>query len=233
MDTKERWNEVKQQLQGKPLTLSPKISATIRNVEHGLLFILARYKFVLKMMANRKKLKVLDLGCNDGLGDLMIWQDCDCEQIVGVDFDEEAIQWANENLKQEGLSFVQGDFMGMDVFPSGGDCVLSLDVIEHIPVEREAEYFQTVCRNLKDDGFAVIGTPNVTMVPYSSPWNKIAHINNYDQKRLYEAMSRFFENVFIFGMNDEVLHTGMYPMACYIMALGCGKKRRLQDGKSI
>ena len=83
------------------------------------------------------------------------------------------------------------------------------------------------CRNLKDDGFAVIGTPNLTMVPYSSPWNKIAHINNYDQKRLYEAMSRYFENVFIFGMNDEVLHTGMYPMACYIMALGCGKKRRL------
>lgn len=31
----------------------------------------------------------------------------------------------------------------------------------------------------------------------------------------------------IFGMNDEVLHTGMYPMACYIMALGCGKKKRI------
>ena len=232
MDAKERWNEVKRQMEEPPLTLSPKISSTIRKVEHGLLFILARYKFALKMMANRQNLKILDLGCNDGLGDLMIWQDCQCDQVVGVDFDEDAIQWANENLKQEGLSFIQGDFMGIDVFPQGGDCVVSLDVIEHIPVEQEDMYFQTVCRNLKDDGFAVIGTPNVTMVPYSSPWNKIAHINNYDQKRLYDAMSRYFENVFIFGMNDEVLHVGMYPMTCYIMALGCGKKRCI-DGKSV
>ena len=232
MDTQDRWNEVKHQLEGEPLTLSPKMSATLQSSGNGFLFILARYKFALKMMANRKNLKVLDLGCNDGLGDLMILQNCHCEQVIGVDFDKDAIRWANENLKQDKLSFVQGNFMGMDIFPLGGDCVLSMDVIEHIPVEQEDMYFQTVCRNLKDDGFAVIGTPNVTMVPYSSPWNKIAHINNYDQKRLYDAMSRYFENVFIFGMNDEVLHTGMYPMTCYIMALGCGKKRRI-DGKPV
>ena len=99
-------------------------------------------------------------------------------------------------------------------------------MIEHIPVEREDEYFSTICKNLKRDGVAIIGTPNVTMVPYSSPWNKIAHINNYSQTRLYEAMSKYFENVFIFGMNDEVLHTGMYPMASYIMAMGCGVRKR-------
>ena len=137
MDMKERWETVKQQLIGAPLTLSPKISATIRHSTHGLLFILARYKFVLKMLANRKNLKVLDLGCNDGLGDLMILQDCHCEQIVGVDFDEDAIQWANENIKQEKLSFVQGDFMGMDVFPRGGT-VLSLWMLLNIfPLNRK------------------------------------------------------------------------------------------------
>ena len=67
MDTKDRWDEVKQQLKGAPLTLSPKMSATLRYMGNGFLFILARYKFALKMMANRKNLKVLDLGCNDGL----------------------------------------------------------------------------------------------------------------------------------------------------------------------
>lgn len=122
MDTKDRWTEVKQQLEGAPLTLSPKMSATLRYSGNGFLFILARYKFALKMMANRKNLKVLDLGCNDGLGDLMILQNCNCDQVVGVDFDEDAIRWANDNLKQDGLSFVQGDFMGIDVFPRGGLC---------------------------------------------------------------------------------------------------------------
>lgn len=226
MDNKERWDAVMQQLSAEPLTLGPKMSMMMRASTMGLLFVLARYKFAMKMMANRQQLTVLDLGCNDGIGDLMIRQNCSCSEVIGVDFDADAIRWATENIAQDGLSFIQGDFMGMDIYPRGGDCVVSLDVIEHIPVEQETAYFETICKNLKQEGFVIIGTPNVTMEPYASPWNKIAHINNYDQKRLYEAMSRYFENVFIFGMNDEVLHTAMYPMACYIMALGCGKKRR-------
>ena len=50
MDTKDRWTEVKQQLEGAPLTLSPKMSATLRYSGNGFLFILARYKFALKKM---------------------------------------------------------------------------------------------------------------------------------------------------------------------------------------
>lgn len=226
MNAKERWDEVKRQMEAEPLALSPKISATLRNSTHGLLFILARYKFAVKMMANRRELRVLDFGCNDGLGTLMIQQDCDCAEITGIDLDGDAIAWAKENIENEKMHFIQGDILEADVYPLGGDALVSLDVIEHIPPEDEQRYFEAVCRNLRDDGFAIIGTPNITMQPYASPWNKIAHINNYDQKRLYEVMSRYFENVFIFGMNDEVLHTGMYPFACYIMALGCGKKRR-------
>ncbi len=224
MDAKERWDEVKRQMEAAPLELSPKISSTLRNTAHGLLFILARYKFAVKMMANRKGLRVLDFGCNDGLGTLMIQQDCDCAEVIGIDLDGEAVAWANKNIANDRLRFIEGDILKADIFPQKGDAVVSLDVIEHIPLEDESRYFEAICRNLRDDGFVVIGTPNITMQPYASPWNKIAHINNYDQRRLYEAMSRYFENVFIFGMNDEVLHTGMYPFACYIMALGCGKK---------
>ncbi len=126
MNEKERWDYVREEMRAEPLTLSPKISHTIRNTEHGLLFILARYKFPLKMLLPKKRLKVLDLGCNDGLGDLMIFQDCDCEQVVGVDFDEAAIAWAQKNIATEGLSFRCEDFMGIDVYPlGGGRCYLS------------------------------------------------------------------------------------------------------------
>ena len=34
-------------------------------------------------------------------------------------------------------------------------------------------------------------------------------------------MQQFFHNVFIFSMNDEVVHTGYAPMAHYLLALGC------------
>lgn len=99
-----------------------------------------------------------------------------------------------------------------------------MDVIEHIPQADEQTFVDTIADNLSEVGFAVIGTPNVTMYPYASPWNKERHINNFDQHRLHALLATRFEQVFLFGMNDEVLHTGFDPMCCYIMALACQKK---------
>ena len=71
---------------------------------------------------------------------------------------------------------------------------------------------------------AVIGTPNITMSPYASEGSKIGHVNLFDQERLYDFLSQVFQNVFIFGMTDEVVHTGFYPMCCYIFAVCAGKR---------
>ena len=106
----------------------------------------------------------------------------------------------------------------------GADVCVTMDVIEHIPTEKENIFMQTIYNNLVPSGFAVIGTPNVTMFPHASEFNRVAHINNYDQLRLYELASKYFEQVFIFGMNDEIVNTGFYPMSCYIIALCCQKK---------
>ena len=102
--------------------------------------------------------------------------------------------------------------------------MVSLDVIEHIPQSNEEDFVDTVCMNLKDTGFVVIGTPNSAIFPYASPSSKSGHINNYTPERLYELWSCRFDNVFMFGMNDEVLNTGFYPMNCYVLALCCNKK---------
>jgi hypothetical protein len=37
-------------------------------------------------------------------------------------------------------------------------------------------------------------------------------------------MAEHFENVFVFSMNDEVVHTGFTPMAHYLLAIGAGRK---------
>lgn len=216
----ERWQEVMREMKTEPLTLSPKISSTMRTSLTGMLFILARYKFGMQMMRNRRGLKIIDFGCNDGIGDLMIRQNIDAESILGVDFDADAIKWAKENLEDDILHFEEADFLGK-FFGGGVDVVISLDVIEHIPKEKEMLFRDTIYDNLNENGFAVIGTPNVTLYPYANPINKKAHINNFDQKRLYELFQERFRNVFIFGMNDETVNTGFYPFSCYIAALCC------------
>ena len=106
----------------------------------------------------------------------------------------------------------------------GYTCVFTMDVIEHIPRNQEQDFVDTMADNLAKDGFVVIGTPNVTMYPYASPWNKERHINNYSPERLQGLLQTRFAQVFLFGMNDESLNTGFYPMNCYVLALACQKK---------
>jgi len=71
------------------------------------------------------------------------------------------------------------------------------------------------------------GTPNETASCYASEFSKIGHVNLFTAERLTELLCAYFHNVFLFGMNDEVLHTGFHPMCHYLLALGCSKKRAI------
>lgn len=104
------------------------------------------------------------------------------------------------------------------------DGVYALDVLEHIPQEDEGRFVSNVARSMTEHGVLIIGTPSIQSQAYASPQSKQGHVNCKDHTALKELMSRFFDNVFIFSMNDEVVHTGFYPMAQYLIALCCSKK---------
>ncbi|MCX5711820.1 MAG: class I SAM-dependent methyltransferase [Candidatus Omnitrophica bacterium] len=186
-----------------------------------MLFTLSRYKFAAKMLPADKSTKVLELGCQEGLGTIML---AECgQQVLGLDFDKEAILYAQKNLKHNNITFRCADFIGKKYgkFRS----VVSLDVIEHIRPELEDRFLKTICLNLDKNGFALIGTPNITTDKYASKYSRLGHVNLFSPERLDRLLRKYFDNVFIFGMNDEVIHTGFYPMCHYIMALGSGLKK--------
>jgi hypothetical protein len=103
--------------------------------------------------------------------------------------------------------------------------VISLDVIEHINSDKEDKFIKTLFANLCPSGFVLIGTPNATAKPYASKYSRAGHVNLFTAERLGRLLRGYFDNVFIFGMNDEVLHTGFYPLCHYLVALACGAKR--------
>ena len=74
----------------------------------------------------------------------------------------------------------------------------------------------------------IIGTPNKSAEQYSSEWSRQGHVNLKDHKALRELGLRYFYNVFMFGMNDEVVHTGYLPMCHFLWAL-CVTPRRHVD----
>jgi len=224
-DAKKRWSKVIRYIEKetgpKKIELGTYFAFNLWNTPRHLIFALSRYKFAAKLIGETPKRKVLELGCSEGLGTLILGESG--HKVVGVDFDSEAIKWAKANLERKGnLSFKCDDFLGKTygVF----DAIISLDTIEHIPPAKEKEFFQTLVDNLAADGICIVGTPNITSAKYASKQTRMGHVNLYSAERLRDTARKYFRNIFIFGMNDEIVHTGYYPMSQYLIMLGCGKK---------
>ena len=219
----EVWDGVKDMLGDETITLGHHWSFNLRNDPKRFPFVLARYKFAAKMAAPNvgPPRSVLELGCSEGLGAMILAESA--SRYHGVDLDEGAVDTAKQNWTTDTRTFETADFLGqqLGIF----DAVVSLDVIEHISPDAEPRYWQAVTQNLADDGVAVIGTPNQTSEQYASPMSKAGHINLFTGPRMVETMHRHFHNVMLFGLNDEMVHTGYAPMTHYVMAVGIHPKR--------
>lgn len=202
-----------------PVQMGPYASHSWRSDPRRLTFLLARYKFCSKILAGKSN--VLEIGCSDGYGMRLLLQTVDF--VHGVDFDPLFINWGTKHAQDEALNC---KFSVVDITeqaPSGiYEAAYSLDLIEHIEPEKEHLYWENICKVLEPHGVFIVGTPNITASPYASEWSQEGHINLKSADSLKTAMQQYFHNVFIFSMNDEVVHTGFYPMAHYLLAIGVG-----------
>jgi 2-polyprenyl-3-methyl-5-hydroxy-6-metoxy-1,4-benzoquinol methylase len=104
------------------------------------------------------------------------------------------------------------------------DGIYSLDVLEHIPAEREREVLGKIVGALDRNGAVIIGMPSLESQAYASAPSRAGHINCKTMPDLNMLLGAFFHNVFMFSMNDEVVHTGYHKMAHYLFGLCTGKK---------
>lgn len=189
-----------------------------------LLFILSRYKFIAKMLAGKKK--VLEVGCGDAFGTRIVLQEVG--QISAVDFDPVLVGDAQDRMESRWIIEYQvHDILSGPVANDGFDAAYAVDVIEHIPGDDERKFMSNISRSLNDHGVLVIGTPSIQSQVHASEDSKRGHVNCKDYKQLKDLMLEYFHNAFIFSMNDEVVHTGFYPMAHYLFAVCTDKKTGL------
>jgi len=187
-----------------------------------LCFLLSRYKFVAKMLC--RKDNVLEIGCADGFGSRVVKQEVG--KLTAVDFDPIFI----ENAKQISdsrwpVKFVTHNMLHGPVVASPKfDACYCCDVIEHIEPSFEDVFMRNLAESLTNDGLAIVGCPSLESQVYASPPSKEGHVNCKTADGLRDLMGRHFANVFIFSMNDEVVHTGFSPMAHYLFAIGTDKR---------
>jgi 2-polyprenyl-3-methyl-5-hydroxy-6-metoxy-1,4-benzoquinol methylase len=202
-----------------PFPMGPVASYIYRGDTRRLGILLSRYKFCSKMLAG--KASAVEIGCGDGFGMKVVLQTV--KRVDGVDFDPVFTGWCEDQARREGFN---SRFQTLDLTkkaPAGAyEAAYSLDVIEHIPEKLERRFVGNICKALTKDAVCIIGTPNITAHEHASPPSRAGHINLKSADTLRALLSRYFENVFIFSMNDEVVHTGFHPMAHYLFAVCAG-----------
>lgn len=217
--TKTAWDTVREAERLPTLLLGPVNSESVLNDLKHLGFTLARYKFAAKMMPKRKR--IIEIGCGEGLGTLLLLADTSA-LVTGIDFDADQIDYATKHVLPHGrgrLQFLCQDLVAQPFRGEPSDALVSLDVIEHIDPAEQESFLQHCTAALEPLGVAVFGTPNKHAEQYASARSRKGHINLFDPTRFVSTLERHFRCVFLFSMNDEMVHTGFNKMAHYLIAL--------------
>lgn len=184
------------------------------------LFTLARYKFVAKMLTGRER--VLEVGCADAFGTRIVQQAV--SKVTAVDFDPLFIADVQERMDPHWPieAFVHDMLKGP--VPGLFDAAYALDVLEHIKEGDEDKFIENIITALTPTGVAIFGMPSLESQIYASPQSKAGHVNCKSGETLKRTLERHFHTVFVFSMNDEVVHTGYYPMAHYLLGVACHRR---------
>ncbi len=196
------------------------------------LFTLARYKFVAKMLAGRDR--VLEIGCADAFGTRLVAQEIRIA-VTAIDTDQRMLNSGRMQLWAQGrwpvIELIEHDMI-VDGPLTGHDAAYAIDVLEHIRPEDEGAFLRHAADSISPDGVLIIGTPSLESQAYASEPSREGHINCKTMAQLRELCGRHFKTVFLFGQNDEVIHTGFGPMCHYLWAVCVTPRYWVRDART-
>jgi 2-polyprenyl-3-methyl-5-hydroxy-6-metoxy-1,4-benzoquinol methylase len=112
---------------------------------------------------------VLDVGCSTGF--IASYLADYCGQVIGMDIDEPAIDFAQANLKKKNLKFLKSDSMAIEFPANHFDIVICAQVYEHVP--DATKLMAQILRVLKPGGicyFAAGNRLNIMEAHYQLPF---------------------------------------------------------------
>lgn len=185
-----------------------------------LLFRAARYKFAARILEGQNR--VLEVGCGDAFMTRIIQQHVG--SVVAIDFDSLLVNDAKSRSSDNWPMELRVHNILDAPLRENFDAAVSLDVIEHISPDRETEFLANIVSSISNKGVVVIGAPSLESQQFASKESLEGHVNCKTASDLKKTLEVHFHNVFVFSMNDEVVHTGFHKMANYLFAVCCNPK---------
>ncbi len=179
-----------------------------------MLFRFARYKFVAKMFDGFES--AMEVGCQEGLCAQVIQQSV--KKVHCTDFYKPFIESCERRIKNPNITFAAHDILD-SCTEKKYQGVFALDVFEHIEPEFENILIQNMVKSMHRDGTLILGIPSLESQAYASEPSKIGHVNCKSGKDFKALLQKHFVHVYCFSMNDEVLHTGFFPMSHYLFVV--------------
>jgi len=189
-----------------------------------LLFAYSRYKFVSKMFEGFET--VLEVGCADAFATRLVQQTV--RKVVVSDFDKIFIDDILSRQQPNWYLDARVHDMTQAPIQESFDGVFCLDVLEHIEQKDEDAFIKNICLSLQEHGSAIFGMPSLESQIYASEASRQGHVNCKSGEDLRDFLKKYFHSVFMFSMNDEVVHTGFFPMAHYLIAVCADKKSAVE-----
>lgn len=117
----------------------------------------ARYHFAREYAYGR----VLDFASGSGYGSHIIVKSKvhPVDEVIGVDIDKDAVQYAKATYYHPNTTFLQGDVVDAALPDKLGqfDCIISFETIEHI--QKEKQFMDNIYHMLKPGGTLLLSTP--------------------------------------------------------------------------
>ena len=175
-------------------------------------FVAARYKTVARLLTGKRR--VLEVGCADGFFSRIVRQHVG--YLHAVDVDGESIGEAMRgDCGDWPVYFARHDILAGPL--PGHDAAYALDVLEHMrPDDEEPRFLRHMAESAP---VCILGSPSLESQGYASELSRVGHVNCKTEAEMRETLSAFWPNVFLFGMNDETLHTGFGPLCHYRLAV--------------
>jgi SAM-dependent methyltransferase len=104
-----------------------------------------------------KNLRILDVGCGAGhfISQLSALEDV---HIKGIDITHDVLEGLRNRYPS--VDFEQCNFSEKQPLKSEFDIITAIEVIEHVPYEKQAVFIENCWKSLKDNGMLVMTTPN-------------------------------------------------------------------------
>lgn len=155
------------------------------------------YKSAVNYIKSKRNCRVLDVAC--GLGNGTNYLAYYCEEIVGVDSDEDTIVKAKESFPKTNIEFVAGDAQALSFPEESFDAIVSVHTMEHLP--DDDRFLQRCSAVLCSDGIFIIEVPKLRELPFKGVDTPLSvfHIREYDAEGFAQLLDKHFDVIELLG----------------------------------